>query len=93
MFCLFPTVNLVESTSSLSLVSQHEDGLLHLYVFIGNFYTGGLICLCPNSLLILNAMGTFAKSKSFQCIDKAASVIVLAEPNNEAEILHKLGFM
>lgn len=92
MFFLFPTVNVVESTSSLSLVSQCERGL-RLYVFIGNFSTGGIICLCPNSLLILNAMGTFAKSKSFQCIDKAASVIVLAEPNNEAEILHKLGFI
>lgn len=53
----------------------------------------GLVCLCPNSLLTLNAIGTFAKNKSLQCIDKASSVIVLAEPDDEAEILIELGFM
>lgn len=63
-------------------------------MFFGNFaYTVGIVCLCPNSLLTLNATGTFAKNKSFQCIDKASSVIVLAEPDNEAEILFELGFM
>lgn len=55
-----------------------------LLVSFGNFaYTVGIICLCPNSLLTANATGTFAKNKSFQCIDKAASEIVLAGADNE----------
>lgn len=53
----------------------------------------GIVCLGPNSLLTVNATGTFAKNKSFQCIDKASSVIVLAEPDNEAEILFELRLM
>lgn len=55
-----------------------------LLVSFGNFaYAVGIICFCPNSLLTVNATGTFAKNKSFQCIDKAASVIVLAEADDE----------
>lgn len=55
-----------------------------LLVSFGNFaYTVGIVCLCPNSLLTVNATGTFAKNTSFQYIDKAASVIVLAEPDDE----------
>lgn len=75
-------------------VSALTQTLLLHCVFFGRFaYTVGMVCLCPNSLLTLNATGTFAKNKSFQCIDKASSVIVLAEPDDEAEILIELGFM
>lgn len=55
-----------------------------LLISFGSFAcTVGIVCLCPNSCPAVNKAGTFAKNKSLQCIDKAASVIVLAGADNE----------
>lgn len=58
-----------------------------LHHFLETLPIQGASVVCPNSLLTVNATGTLAENKSFQSVDKASSVIVFGEPDNEAEIL------